>query len=91
MEHGMGTNKNCSLPRAMAFGMGTNQIAGGRGRWNLEWGQIKLHAAMNDGTCNGDKSNCMWFRTALGRQPPELQISAQAVAAESSERRWGDS
>ena len=91
MELGMGPNQNCRLPRAMGLGMGRNQIAGGRDRWNLEWGQIKLQAAMNDGTCNGDTSNCMLFRTTLGRQPSELLISAQARAAESSERRWGGS
>ena len=104
MESWMGTNKIASghwrwnmgwgqirRPQAMKLGMGTNQIACGRGRWNLEWGQIKMQAAMGDGTCNGDNSNCMWFSTTLERQPLKLQISAQAAAAGSSERRWGSS
>ena len=85
-------------PWAMEFGMGTNQIAGGHGRWNLEWGQIdiagchgrwnfewgqiKSQAAVADGTWNGDRSNC--------RRPWTMGfvLGTNQIAC-CSKRRWG--
>ena len=44
----------------MAPGIGTVQVAGGQGRWNLQWDHTKLQAAMGDATWNGDNTGSMW-------------------------------
>ena len=43
----------------MAPGIGTVQVAGGHGRWNLQWDQKRLQAAMGDATWNEDSTGSM--------------------------------
>ena len=55
MTPGMGINQIAGCYGAGGFGMGTHKIAGDHWRLYLELGQVKLQAAMGDGTWNGDK------------------------------------
>ena len=79
----------------MEPGMGTVQVAGGHGRWNLEfgqlvasghgrwnleWGQRRLQAAMGDGIWNGDSSGC--------RRPVVMEPGVATTQVAGCHGRW---
>ena len=60
--------------------MGTHKIAGDHLRWYLELGQVKLQAAMGDGTWNGDKYKC--------RRPLDMELEIRIHQIAGGHGRW---